>query len=720
MSTGAKPSTKKRKYKPRHPPGPDQAEINWKEEEFHNLVQNFCFLSDWGVQFPTPNSTALDAPPGYVTLYAHFFREGNFRLLMKKFAREVLTSYGLHISQINALGFPRLTHFEFICRANRVEPTFEKFNVFYFVTYTGDFYSFNSRTSGVDPCSSHPPKSLHDWKQKFFYIRRGVIPIDMHYRAESEGVPCVNVSVDFTEQEWHKVLTRKVTAIIQLEERALVAARMSMLWAPQNPRGFPIYGYQGKGSQRGTVHEPVADNVDTPIANPLAGTAEQVETRKKKKKDKTEEKEAEEPVTETPLRRPVIGWKNYSSLLLVPEGNVVEDVAAGAGRGGAHAEGVEIEVESSEATPRQGAIYIKRVRSSGGGGASGTRQSPEFQHVQGGSWTTHNPACDDLPHAPHLTLTQGSRMNDLSNCREFYSLCLPPTERLFQKNRHQMDLLDDHIHAGVNFYATCQEIVKEWQLMGEDTLEFEATKKELAEEREKFNAEKKGLSWRVADAEDKLAKEKQFNANKQKEWETACEGTNQEMKTARDEIVRLKGEKTKMSMNRSAPYVKKEREREREREREYIQRIAKLEKIASEKAAESEASEILVEEATADCKWLLVRDVPLIADHIVKSDELAKYMFELGEAAYNNGRMDGYSEGMAAVVANEKVDHFDLYKTDCDARYASKRQEYEFLEFAIVKAVGKLSRKTDAVEVLKKALGDQDPEAGGAGSKHQV
>ncbi|MFS7907830.1 hypothetical protein Hanom_Chr01g00075961 [Helianthus anomalus] len=71
-----------------------------------------------------------------------------------------------------------------------------------------------------------------------------------------------------------------------------------------------------------------------------------------------------------------------------------------------------------------------------------------------------------------------------------------------------MDLLDDHIHAG---------------LTGEDTLEFEAAKKALAEEREKFNAEKKGLSWRVADAEDKLSKDKQVNANKQKEWEVSCE-----------------------------------------------------------------------------------------------------------------------------------------------------------------------------------------------------
>ncbi|KAJ0606811.1 hypothetical protein HanHA89_Chr03g0089361 [Helianthus annuus] len=243
MSTGANPSAKKRKYKPRNPPGPDRVEISWKEEEFHNLVRDMGFHSEWGAQFPTPYSTALDAPLGYITLYAAYFREGNFRLPMTKFTAEVLTNYGLQISQINALGLPRLTHFEFICRVNRIEPTFEMFNVFYFVSYTSGFYSFNSRTSGVSPCSTNPPKSLHDWKQKFFYIRRGVIPVDMHYRAESEGVTCVNVSMDFAEQEWYKVLTRKVTSIAQLEERALVGAGMSMLWAPQNPREVPVYGY---------------------------------------------------------------------------------------------------------------------------------------------------------------------------------------------------------------------------------------------------------------------------------------------------------------------------------------------------------------------------------------------------------------------------------------------------------------------------------------------
>ncbi|MFS7907122.1 hypothetical protein Hanom_Chr01g00067551 [Helianthus anomalus] len=254
-------------------------------------------------------------------------------------------------------------------------------------------------------------------------------------------------------------------------------------------------------------------------------------------------------------------------------------------------------------------------------------------------------------------------MNGIANYRELYSLSLPPAERMFPKKRHRLDLLDDHIHFGVNFYATCQEIVREWQLMGEDTMEFEAAKRELAEKREKFNAEKKGLLWKVFDAEEKFVKEKQFNANKQKEWETTCERTNREMQAARDQI--------------------------------------------------------LAEETASDCKWLLARAVPLISERISKSDELARYMYELGEAAYNSGRKDGYAEGRVAALSNENDYHFELYKQDCTSAYIAKRREYEFIEFGIVKAFEKLSRKANAIRVMKKALRDQDPEGGDAGPSHQ-
>ncbi|KAM0031335.1 hypothetical protein Hdeb2414_s0017g00507641 [Helianthus debilis subsp. tardiflorus] len=93
-------------------------------------------------------------------------------------------------------------------------------------------------------------------------------------------------------------------------------------------------------------------------------------------------------------------------------------------------------------------------------------------------------------------------------------------------------------------------------------------------------------------------------------------------------------------------------------------------------------------------------------------------MYELGEAAYAHGRKEGYAEGRAAAEAKEPLKSFELYKTDCVARYAEKRQEFESLEFAIVKAAGKLSWKPDGVALLKRALGEEDREAGGAGTRH--
>ncbi|KAJ0681228.1 hypothetical protein HanPI659440_Chr16g0633461 [Helianthus annuus] len=83
-------------------------------------------------------------------------------------------------------------------------------------------------------------------------------------------------------------------------------------------------------------------------------------------------------------------------------------------------------------------------------------------------------------------------------------------------------------------------------------------------------------------------------------------------------------------------------------------------------------------------------------------------MYELGEAAYAQGRKEGYAEGRAAAEAKEPSKSFELYKTDCVARYAEKWQEFESLEFTVVKAARKLSRKPDGVALLKKALGEED------------
>ncbi|KAM0050226.1 hypothetical protein Hdeb2414_s0008g00295171 [Helianthus debilis subsp. tardiflorus] len=250
-------------------------------------------------------------------------------------------------------------------------------------------------------------------------------------------------------------------------------------------------------------------------------------------------------------------------------------VAGGDDTGGdAKGKGVDTKVESSEATPHQ-TIYTKRPPGGGGGATSGVVHSPQFENIRVDSWDTHNPACDDLPHAPHWNLTQSSRMNDLSNCHDFFSLSLPPVERIFQKRRNRFELLDDHVRAGVNYFATSQEIVHEWRLMGEETAEFEDERRAFAEENEKFNAEKKGLQWRVSDAEQKLEQEKQVNVRKQKDWESACECTNAEMQSQREAIVRLSGEKKEIAEEAQQARVAFEK-----KEKEYVDRIAKLENLA--------------------------------------------------------------------------------------------------------------------------------------------
>ncbi|KAJ0728481.1 hypothetical protein HanLR1_Chr07g0242101 [Helianthus annuus] len=160
------------------------------------------------------------------------------------------------------------------------------------------------------------------------------------------------------------------------------------------------------------------------------------------------------------------------------------------------------------------------------------------------------------------------------------------------------------------------------------------------------------------------------------------------MQSQREAIVRLSEEKKKISDE-----AEEERAAHQKREQEYVERIAKLEEFIEKKIAENKASEIA-------SGYLL-------------------YVYELGEATCDLGREEGYAEGRVAAESKEPLKNFELYKTDCVACYAEKRQEFESLEFGVVKAAEKLSRKPNGVALLKKALDDEDQETGGAGTSRQ-
>ncbi|KAJ0657758.1 hypothetical protein HanLR1_Chr14g0550301 [Helianthus annuus] len=130
--------------------------LKWPRATFDGLVQNLKFPENWGALYPEEGQTAADAPAGHITMFWDFFCEGNFRLPVTRFFREILGYYKFHISQMHPIGMVRVRHFEFVCRTMRIEPTVPRFRVFHQMHCTQGFYSFVQRAS-AKPILLQPP-----------------------------------------------------------------------------------------------------------------------------------------------------------------------------------------------------------------------------------------------------------------------------------------------------------------------------------------------------------------------------------------------------------------------------------------------------------------------------------------------------------------------------------------------------------------------------------
>ncbi|KAM0028955.1 hypothetical protein Hdeb2414_s0018g00520221 [Helianthus debilis subsp. tardiflorus] len=81
-----------------------------------------------------------------------------------------------------------------------------------------------------------PPKYFHDWKQKFFFIKVGVILMRMNFRGKKD-VPTETIQTP-TDENWYQDL--KDVPSIALPEKALVGASMSLNWR-MNQEEKPVY-----------------------------------------------------------------------------------------------------------------------------------------------------------------------------------------------------------------------------------------------------------------------------------------------------------------------------------------------------------------------------------------------------------------------------------------------------------------------------------------------
>ncbi|KAJ0795154.1 hypothetical protein HanPI659440_Chr04g0147291 [Helianthus annuus] len=209
--------------------------LRWDLGLFEQIVRSFRFPPEWDARYPAQGQTAADAPPGYITLYEDFFLQGNFRLPATNFLGSILSYYQFHISQMSPPGMVRVRHFEFLCQSHGIEPTVDKFRSFYQLQRTMGFFSFASR-GAARKILLNPPKSFHDWKPKFFFIREEVVPVAMTFREWTEAIPKEDLPIPKTAL-WYQQLTPTPNRVFG--ENVLVAAKMSDQWSPSS-REVPV------------------------------------------------------------------------------------------------------------------------------------------------------------------------------------------------------------------------------------------------------------------------------------------------------------------------------------------------------------------------------------------------------------------------------------------------------------------------------------------------
>ncbi|KAJ0835631.1 hypothetical protein HanRHA438_Chr16g0757541 [Helianthus annuus] len=89
------------------------------------------------------------------------------------------------------------------------------------------FFSFASR-GAAKKILLNPPKSFHDWKPKFFFIREEVLPIAMPFRDWTDAVLKEDLPIP-KQALWYQQLTPTPNRVFG--ENVLVAARMSDQWS---------------------------------------------------------------------------------------------------------------------------------------------------------------------------------------------------------------------------------------------------------------------------------------------------------------------------------------------------------------------------------------------------------------------------------------------------------------------------------------------------------
>ncbi|KAJ0588400.1 hypothetical protein HanIR_Chr04g0174221 [Helianthus annuus] len=207
-------------------------------------------------------------------------------------------------------------------------------------------------------------------------------------------------------------------------------------------------------------------------------------------------------------------------------------------------------------------IHKEKSTAAGGAGSGGAGgfvpQSPiDPKDIVGDLYykTYTEEARGNASHQAPWGLKQKDTFMEFSACRDWFLNSFPPGEVNRQRARTHDGLYQAYVVGEANTRAANHQIVREWRTMVNERAdweryrerlvwqakEFEKANAALAEEKSKFEADRKSEEWGREGLRSKLRAAEDLLAKERAEWKKICEKDNQRMYAVRAKVTELEG-----------------------------------------------------------------------------------------------------------------------------------------------------------------------------------
>lgn len=162
------------------------------QSELSSLCIKYDIGSEFQAKVPDRNQPINRPHRGMAGVYESHFAQGNLRLPLRPFFRQILDHYQVHICQLTPFAVSKIVSFEMLCNALSISPTIPLFRHF--------FYLFPSEKEWFNVTSHHgrklmtTGKAVRGWKNKFFFVdvkhemvMRTLSKIDPEIRSHDEN-----------------------------------------------------------------------------------------------------------------------------------------------------------------------------------------------------------------------------------------------------------------------------------------------------------------------------------------------------------------------------------------------------------------------------------------------------------------------------------------------------------------------------------------------------